>query len=341
MSDVPAMVEPLEAVALLAEHARRPGGTYPHYVEQFDYLMEIGEILCDDPKRFLSGGVFITSPLRLCERAAEFLVRRLELGLACNTSTMACVGASVPVTMAGAITVAAAEILGCWTAQHALRPDVSFGAGTAAGSLDMRTGNASYCSPEAMRLNFGLIEFFRRLCGKRIGHAGASDYCDSKVPGIAAAMEKAFKSMSAAAFTGMQAPVGQGMLESGKTLCPEQIIIEREVTQHLRELAKPLEVSPDTIAEDAIQGVGLGLDRSYIEAEHTYEHFRRELWHPELLDRGVWLGFEESSAKERQALDRAHELVVATIEQYEPPELDRDKINAVRAVVAKATKALC
>ena len=90
-----------------------------------------------------------------------------------------------------------------FAATHVMRPEANLSAGVAAGSLDMRTGNATYCSPEAMQLNFGVIEFFRRVCGKRIGLDGAYGYCDSKFPGVAAAMEKAFKAMTVAAFTGV------------------------------------------------------------------------------------------------------------------------------------------
>ena len=336
MTDVPAMAEPMEACALLIEYAHTPGYTYPHYAEQFDYLMEMGEILEGDKDRFLIGGVFITSPLRMCERAAEFMARRLDMGMECNAGTMACVGASVPVTMAGAIAVTAAEIIGSWAAIKAMRPDAALSSGIAAGSLDMRTGNSTFCSPEAMRLNFGVIEFFRLLCNKRIGLAGASDYCDAKFPGVAAAMEKAFKAMTVAAFTGVQPPVGQGMLESGKTLCPEQLIIERELTQHIRALAEPLEINSDTLAVDAAEEVGLGLNRSYIDCEHTFSHFREALWHPTLFDRGVWQGFEAQEAKEHEILDRAHEVVIAKIEEYSRPEVDGDKLKAVRAVVGRA-----
>jgi len=340
MTDVPYMIEPLEAVALLAQYAHNPGYTYPHYVEQFDYLSEIGEILVGDPKRFLIGGVFITSPLRLCERAAEFMARRLEMGMDCGASSMACVGASVPVTMAGAIVVTVAEMLGCWVAMYAMRPEAHFRSGIAAGSLDMRVGNATYSSPEAMQLNFGVIEFFRRLCGKRIGLAGASDYCDAKFPGVAAAYEKAFKAMTVAAFTGVQPPVGSGMLESGKTLCPEQLILEREATQHVRALAKPLAVSDETLALDVIEQVGLGLGRNYIDCDHTFEHFRAALWHPELLDRGVWRGFDAHSNENTHILDKAHEIVEARLAEYAPPEVDADKLRAVRAVVERARREL-
>jgi trimethylamine--corrinoid protein Co-methyltransferase len=341
MRDVPAPIEPIVACALLIEYARSPGHTYPHYAEQFDYLMEIGEIYEGRIDRFLIGGIFITSPLRVCRRAADFMARRLKLGMECYMGTMACAGASVPVTLAGAIVVAAAEILGTWACIHAMRPEAQFRASIAAGSVDMRSGNTSYCSPEAMLLNLGTAEFFRRICGKRIGIAGASDYSDAKFPGLAAAYEKAFKVMTVSAFTGVQPPVGEGMLESGKTLSPEQLLIEREVTQHIQRLANPLDVSDEALALDAIREATSSVGQTFINTEHTLHHFRAALWHPGLLNRGVWQSFAVNAATEREIVDRAHEMVEEKVAQYVPPPVGEDKLKAIRKVVERARRKLC
>jgi len=341
MRDVPAPVEPIEACALLLEHAHTPGHTYPHYADQFDYLMEIGEIYGGRKDRFLVGGIFITSPLRVCRRAADFMARRLQMGMECHVGTMACAGASVPVTLAGAVLVAAAEILGAWACVRAMRPEAELRAGIAAGSVDMRTGTATYCSPEAMLLNFGTAEFFRRVCGKKIGIAGASDYADAKFPGLAAAYEKAFKVMTVAAFAGSQPNVGEGMLESGKTLSPEQLMIEREVTGHVQRLANPLDASDDALGLDTIAEVASGVGQTFLNTEHTLRHFRSSLWHPLLLDRGMWQSFEVNAAREREVVNKAHEIVNETVAQYSPPDIDEAKLKAVRGVVARAERELC
>ena len=336
MTEANPMTEPLEAVRLLIEHAHTPGHTYPHYAEQFDYLAQIGEIYCDDREHFLIGGIFITSPLRLCERAADFMTGMLARGLDCSVGTMPVVGATVPVTMAGSIAVSAAEIIGCWAATKALRPEAPLGAGIAAGSIDMRTGNATFCSPEAMLLNFGTVEFFRKACGKRIGIAGASDYCDARLPGLYAAYEKATKVMTVAFITGQQSGVGGGMLESGKTLSPEQLLLEREVTDHLRRLAQPVEVSDETLAMPAILEVGVGQEKSYVQMEHTLHHFRKELWQPALWGRTAWEGYERERAKEGEMLDKAHAQFKEMLASYEPPEVDPTMLAEIDRVIEKA-----
>jgi trimethylamine:corrinoid methyltransferase-like protein len=336
MQDVPPMVEPMEAIALLAEHAHRPTVTYPHYAEQFDYLAEMGEIWDGRKDRFLAGGAYVSSPLRLCKRAADFIVRRLEMGMECSTGTMATVGGNVPVTMAGAIVVASAEILGVWTAIKALRGGATLSASIAAGSVDMRTGNTTYCSPEAMRLNLGTAEFFRRLCDARIGIAGSDDYTDAKFPGLAAALQKAVKAMTVLAFTGALPPAGEGLLESGKTLSPEQLLIERDVTEQLRRVVGPIDVNLESLASQAIEKVGHGLTESYIECEHTLHHFRESLWHPALLDRTVWHGFEIEAGQDRALVDRAHKLFKHTLASYHTPDADPARLAAMKAVVARA-----
>ncbi|NLC57090.1 MAG: hypothetical protein GX774_09655 [Armatimonadetes bacterium] len=340
MTDVPPLLEPLEAVALLCEHARRPGYTYPHHVEQFEYLAEIGEIWEGRRDRFLIGGVFLTSPLRLCRRAADFLAWRVSRGMECGLGTMACVGASVPVTLAGAITVTAAEVIGTWVAMKALRPETPVGVGLACGSVDMRSGNASYCSPEAMLLNFGTREFLQRVSGVTAGISGADDYCDAKFPGLAAAMEKALKAMTIAAYTGIQPGVGEGMLESGKTLSPEQLLIEREVTEHVRRLAQPLSVSPETLALEAIEEVGFGAQTTYLNCEHTLRHFREALWHPRLLDRTVWHEFAAEAQGETKLVERAHQQFQELLAAYQPPQPDPEKLKAIRAVIDQAKRNL-
>ena len=60
---------------------------------------------------------------------------------------------------------------------------------------------------------------------------GGGEYSDAREPGLYAALEKAYKAMTIAAFTGFHPPIGQGMLETGKTLSPAQLLIERDLSE--------------------------------------------------------------------------------------------------------------
>jgi len=72
------------------------------------------------------------------------------------------------------------------------------------------------------------VEFLRRWCGMSIS-VGGGEYCDAKLPGLYTALEKAYKSMTIAAFTGQHPPIGQGMLDEGKIISPVQLLLEREL----------------------------------------------------------------------------------------------------------------
>ena len=187
MHEEPAAVEPLEALVVLLEQTARPGHVYPHFAEQFPYLQEIGEIYAGDPHRFLTGGIFMVSPLRMDRRACDYMVGMVRRGLPCGVGTQPVSGISAPVTRAGAVVVGAAEILAGWTAATALDPEVELAWGCiCSGSVDMPTGNVTFCSPESMVQDIGCVELFRRRFGGYVSVAGGSDYTSAKFPGYQA-----------------------------------------------------------------------------------------------------------------------------------------------------------
>ena len=249
-------------------------------------------------------------------------------------------GASTPVTVAGSVAVSAAEMLGAWAAIKALDPAMPVGGGIGGGVVDMRTGNVSFCDPEAMLRNLATIRLFRRVCHYDMRVAGASDYCDARWPGLYAAFEKAHKSMLCAAFYGRHAGVGQGMLDSGKTFSPVQFLLDREVSESLQRLSRPVAVDAETLALDEILDIGPALERSYVDSPHTLAHFRDALWFPELLDRTSYESFDVEAAREQAVLDRAQARFEEILDSYEPPEIDEEKMRALQQVVSRAREAL-
>ena len=73
-----------------------------------------------------------------------------------------------------------------------------------------------------------------------------------------------------------------------------------------------------------------------MEAEHTVEHFRSALWLPELMERPGWTGPET----EKRVLDRAQKKVNELVAAYEKPDVDKDMLGKLRAVVERARKEL-
>ena len=334
LTDVPPLIEPLEAAMILAEYAHQPGPAFAWNVKQVDYLIEMGEIYGIEDW-FSWGAVCFAHPLRFDRDVADKFVRRVKSGAATGLTAMPVAGVSAPVTTAGFLAVTAAEMVATWMAARAVNPDVTLAGSIWCGSLDMRTGEVSYCAFDAMFYSFALAEFLRRWCNKDLT-VGGGEYCDAKAPGYYAALEKAYKAMLIGAFTGKTAAIGQGMLDEGKTLCAVQLLLEREFTTGLHFLGQDIDVSEETLAMDTILEVGQGLTKSYIDRKHTLRHFRDSLWGPRIMDRSGWQGAEQEEAVLGRLQAQADDLLAS----YEKPEVDPAKLVEMREVVGRAEREL-
>ena len=330
LTEVPPILEPLEAAMLLAEYAHQPQPAFAWNVQQIDYLAEMGEIL-GIADWFTWGAICIAHPLRFDKVVADKFVQRVKAGVPTGLTAMPVAGATTPVTVEGFIVVASAELLAAWIAARALNPEVGLAGDMWAGTVDMKTGTVSYSAFDAMYYAFACVEFVRRWCGISIP-VGGGEYCDAKVPGLYTALEKAYKAMTIAAFTGQHPTIGQGMLEEGKTISPVQLLLERDLATGLQGIGGGLVPTPDMIGLSAIHQVDLGLHTSYLETEHTLNHFRHSLWLPEFIERAGWDGPDA----EKQVLDRTQEKVDSLIAQYSKPEGRGEQLAAMRAVVEKA-----
>lgn len=334
LQDVPPLLEPLMAAVLLAEYAHHPGPAFVWNVRQVDYLREMGETL-GFADWFTWGAICFSHPLRFDRDVADKFVRRARSGVATGLTGMQVAGATTPITVAGYVVVSAAEFVATWIAARALHPTVPLCGSIWGGTLDMKGGNVSYSAPDAMLRAFAVAEFLRRWCGQEVV-VGGGEYCDARAPGLYAAREKAYKAMTIAAFTGQHPQVGEGMLETGKTISPVQLLLDREVTRELQALAADFAVTPEAIGLDAIREVGFGLETNYLQTEHTLRHFRAAAWIPSLLDRSGG----KDRADEEALLARAREQVRALIASYVKPEVDPDTLARLRAVVERAKREL-
>ena len=165
---------------------------------------------------------------------------------------------------------------------------------------------------------------------------GGGEYCDAKRPGLYAALEKAYKAMTIAAFTGRHPCIGQGLLEEGRTLSAVQLLLDRELGEGLQQFGRSINPTPENIGLLGIVEVDLGMETSHMELDHTLRHFRSCLWLPEFIERAGWNGFES----EAQILDKVQSRVNALIAEYTKPADREEKLVAMRAVVERAKKAL-
>ncbi len=331
LRDVPPILEPLEAALILAEHAQRPQPPFAWDVRQADYLAEMGQLLGLD-RWYSLGAVCIAHPLCFDKNPADRYVRMMREGhRPAGLTSMPVAGVSAPVTAEGFIAVTAAEYLGAWIAGRALNPRIPLGGSMWAGTSDMKSGHVSYSAFDAMFYAIATAQFLRRWCGVRVS-VGGGEYCASKTPGLYAALEKAYKAMTIAAFTGDHPQIGEGMVDDGKVLSDVQLLLDREMGLGVRQYAREVTASDDLISLPTILDVGFGEKASYLTTDHTALSFRASLWLPRLMARTGWAGDEDEQALLRRLRDEARSLIDAAPK----PEGREDVLAGMRGIVEKA-----
>jgi trimethylamine--corrinoid protein Co-methyltransferase len=89
------------------------------------------------------------SPLKLINDCCEIIMESARTGTVCNILSMAMAGATAPVTLAGALVVHNAEILGGITLSQLARKGAPVIYGSSTTAMDLRTATASVGTPEA------------------------------------------------------------------------------------------------------------------------------------------------------------------------------------------------
>ena len=96
----------------------------------------------------------------------------------------------------------------------------------------------------------------------------------------------------------------------------------------VRRMAATLVIDEDTLALETMKDVGPG--GTFLSQDHTFQHFRQELWMPRLLERRNWDLWEKDGAMDifKVAERRIHELLAADSQPLLPTEV-QDQIDEV------------
>jgi trimethylamine--corrinoid protein Co-methyltransferase len=125
-----------------------------------------------------------------------------------------------------------------------------------------------------------------------------------------------------------------GYLESGLTGSLVQLAICDELAGWINALIRPVDVSDDALALDLVEAHGV--DGSYLDTDHTFDHYR-ERWYPTLIDRRGYEAWRSAGATTmaQRAADRVEKLLASHASAHLPPDVEA----AVRAVVDRSAAA--
>jgi trimethylamine--corrinoid protein Co-methyltransferase len=325
--DFDSRMESLESARLLLLHTDKPGWVATTCGQEVKYLVELAQLAVDHNNGVIPSepAIFVnayctTSPLKLDKRSCDVLAEALKYKFPVNFATMPILGGTTPVTPAGSVLVAAAELLGCITATSLIDPEIMFYTTSIAAVMDMRTAQVCYAVPQAILTDVSLHQLFRTKYGLVLNVEPA--YVEAKCPGIQAALLKAYRQMAFGATVSTSLPIG--LLDSASTFSPTQAMIDRDINLAEYGFTRSIEVSPETLCADLIDDMEFCEKSAYIQTDHTFRHFRDLLWDSQLLDRTTkqehtYLPDREDEALLQQA-DQAWRKLVETA-----PPVGRDK----------------
>jgi len=223
-----------------------------------------------------------TSPLVHSVDALDKLLFMAENRLPTNYAPGMMAGGTGPVTMAGAITLANAEILTGLVIHQLKKPGAPFVFGAGMSPMDMQSMQPTYSAPEAMMTQAGLCQIGRslyRLPTWGFGGCSASKLADEQ------AINEASTFIMMAGWAGTNIVHDVGYLEFGLSYSYDLLVICDEVIGQVRRMMEGISVDREYLAVEAIKRVGPG--GHFLGDSHTFDHFK-ENWQPGITDRGTY-----------------------------------------------------
>jgi trimethylamine--corrinoid protein Co-methyltransferase len=265
------------------------------------------------------------SPLQHIVEGTTKLIYTAQKGLPIVYTPGMMFGAAAPITSAGGLLVANAELLSGLVICQLAREGNGFVYGGGVTVMDMRTMNVTYASPEFLINMVALTELSHHY-GLPVFSFGACS--DSKTFDQQAALEGGLWTLLAA-LAGGNLCHDVGYIESGLTASMDMVVMADEVIGMVRRIMEGITVTPETLAIDVIDEIGPG--GQFFAHPHTGRHVR-ENWFPRLLDRDNYDAW--TAAGKRTLGDKTRRRVLEILEQHEPKPLEpaiRAKLDAIIA----------
>lgn len=272
------------------------------------------------------------SPLIHSEEGIGKMLKCHEYGVPVVYTPGMLSGATGPVTKAGTITLMNAEALtGVVISQlHKKHAPIIIGGGCF--PMDMKSSSSLYGCPEG-QMNFAIMTQLSKFYGiPNFTEAGCTN---ATIPDPQAGFE-AGVSILMNQLSGANLIHDVGYLEGGKTGCLPFLVMCNDYIGYARYLGKGTIINDDTLAVDAIDEAGIG--NNFLSLEHTYEHFREEIWQPKFFNRLMWDAWESKGKASYMDIHREEVKRILSCDNPEP--LSNSVAAGLEEIITKREKSL-
>ncbi|MCK5802232.1 MAG: trimethylamine methyltransferase family protein [Lentisphaeria bacterium] len=328
LADVPPKTADIAGLRIMADNTTKHIRVLCSSPAGADTMCRMKPVVADTP--WFSIGFTAHGPLRWTHLALDIFARTAGHGIPITINGEPMAGTSGPVTLAGAAAVGNAEILAGLVVNQILDPGrpCIYNLGLAH-VFDMKTAVAVTGAPEN-HLLAGVSAELARFYGLPSCSWVSTE---ALAPDAQATLEK-----SIGWTTHMMSRVslvwGVGQLESELTVSPAMAVIDQEILDYVARYCRGITASDDALALDVIREVGIAGE--YLSHEHTFRHFRSELYEPGILWRGK--RGDHSAAAAGDLAARAEERAERFIAAEREPCLSDDQRGEMRAIAAYAAE---
>ena len=270
-----------------------------------------------------------TTPLRWGEDSIRNLIDCAEWGIPIEVVPVLLLGMISPATTVGALVLHTAEVLSGVTLAQTIRPGCPVIFGGAPAAFHMRLMTNPMSAVEAHQVFTGYAQIADYLGLPSQAYMGLSD---SKRNDPQAGAESGI-GIFLAALCGINSVSGPGMLDYVNCFSLEKLVFDDELAGHAKHLLRPVEIKDDLPTRPLLEE--LLEDGHLLTAEHTLEHWPRELYLPgPMIDRTNHDQWQEQGSMTLE--ERAKELIDEALFDYDTAPISEDLHTEIRELLARA-----
>jgi len=335
--DVPEELISISSFEAMLHHTHKPiGGAAVENPTEVRYIVELASACCGGKDAFrLRPTIPILaspiSPLTFTEKLTDAILAIVESGATFFPLPAPTMGASSPITMAGALAQQHAEVLASIVITATARPGACVVYCSRINPIDMRTGVSWWGGPDmgiagacATRLahRYGLRSDVYGLCT-------SSAVLDSRF-----AYEKLANALMPA-LAGADILSGAGTMDSGMTATLAGAVIDNEMVSLVHHILDGYEVNTETLAYDVIKKV-VQTDDIFLGQLHTVRHLRDgTIWFPTIDEQGLHTG-----GRRADVVDIAREKVLELLRKPEQEPLMQSVCCELEEIMKQARREL-
>jgi trimethylamine--corrinoid protein Co-methyltransferase len=269
-------------------------------------------------------------PLEFEKGSVEAVVEFARAGIPVVSMSMALTGLTSPVTLASTIAIVNAENLASFAISQMTKKGAPVVYSSESTSPNMMTGEIHYGALEEILIATAVAQMAKSY-GATTMVGGFGVGMGGEAPGICLdPAELMFTSMTAMAQTDFGS--GIGGLDQAKGASLEQIVIDCDIWEQIREMRKEVLLDDSRFALDLVRSVGPG--GNFLKEAHTARNMRKELFMPSQEKAEVFRKYRLD--KDRKGMvQAARKRAKHTLATHLPEQIDKDTKTRIDQVLKK------